>query len=204
LTEDALDGLISRRRTSLFFGPGCHAVCYPLPYRGRLNVALFLPDGGAWENETGEPVLTRSARQSTRFTALIEAGHGTWGRWPLGTVTTPAWHKGPIGLIGDAAHAMVPFGAQGAAMGIEDAAILAPLLMSEATAEAAFARFESVRRPRVERVARMSGANGRAFHMRWPFAAARDTVLRAQGTRGHLRRLRWLYGYDPFAPGAGQ
>ncbi|RYE87884.1 MAG: hypothetical protein EOP19_03005 [Hyphomicrobiales bacterium] len=82
-------------------------------------------------------------------------------------------------------------------MAIEDAAILAPLLMTEPTAETAFARYEALRQPRVERVARLSRSNGFAFHMEWPFTIARDLVIASQGNLGHLKRLEWLYGYDP-------
>jgi salicylate hydroxylase len=103
---------------------------------------------------------------------------------------------GNIGITGDAAHAMLPFQAQGAAMAIEDAATLAPLLMAGATAEAAFEAFAAQRRARVMRVARLSAANGRIFHMPQPFSLARDAVIALQGNRGHLRRLDWLYSYE--------
>lgn len=81
-------------------------------------------------------------------------------------------------------------------MAIEDAAILAPLLMTEPDAASAFRRFESMRRPRVERVRKVSNSNGFAFHLEWPLTVARNLVIRSQGSRGHLKRLDWLYGYD--------
>jgi salicylate hydroxylase len=115
----------------------------------------------------------------------------------MSTVAAESWHDGGIGLIGDAAHAMLPFQAQGAVMAIEDAAILAPLLMTEPTAETAFARYESLRKPRVDRVVKTAKANGFAFHLEWPFSLGRDLVIAAQGNLGHLKRLEWLYGYDP-------
>jgi len=91
---------------------------------------------------------------------------------------------------------MLPFQAQGAAMAIEDAAILAPLLMTEPTAEAAFARFSAMRMKRVARVARLSARNGAFFHMEWPLSLGRDLVMKLQGRTGHLRRLDWVYGFD--------
>ena len=81
-------------------------------------------------------------------------------------------------------------------MAIEDAAILAPLLMTEPTAEAAFSRFAAMRMKRVARVARLSVRNVATFHMEWPFSLGRDLVLKLQGSTGHLRRLEWLYGFD--------
>jgi salicylate hydroxylase len=91
---------------------------------------------------------------------------------------------------------VLPFQAQGAAMGIEDAALLAPLLMTELTGESAFTRFAAMRLPRVQRVQKLSVENGRAFHMDWPLSLARDVVIRTQGPTGHFRRLDWLYGFD--------
>jgi salicylate hydroxylase len=126
----------------------------------------------------------------------MAAAKGKWTFWPASTVETPVWHEGGVGLIGDAAHAMLPFQAQGAAMAMEDAAILAPLLMTEPTAESAFARYESLRRPRVARVARLSRANGFAFHLEWPFTLGRDAAIALMGRSGQLKRLGWIYGYD--------
>jgi salicylate hydroxylase len=195
----ALDGAVALDRTSLLFAPGYHAVCYPLPHRHKLNIALFARE----KRETAfssrpprAPTLPAAILHSEKFDAIMTAARDNWGYWPLATVSADEWHDGGIGLIGDAAHAMLPFQAQGAAMGIEDAAILAPLLMTEPTANSAFERFVALRRARVDRVARASIANGRAFHLEWPFTAARDLVLKIQGQQGHLRRLSWLYGYD--------
>jgi salicylate hydroxylase len=91
---------------------------------------------------------------------------------------------------------MLPFQAQGAAMAIEDAAILAPLLMTEPSAESAFERYVGMRRARVDEVARLSASNGFAFNLEWPFTSARNAVIKLQGPLGHLKRLDWLYGYD--------
>ncbi len=199
LDLDALGTVLALDRTSLLLAPGYHAVCYPLPHRGQLNVALFArekAESAFGANPPQHPTLPWAMLRSARFDALMAAADGHWGFWPLGTVYAEAWHQGGIGLIGDAAHAMLPFQAQGAAMGIEDAAILAPLLMTEPTAESAFERFVGMRRARVDRVARLSAANGRAFHMEWPFTLARNLAIRLQGRKGHLRRLNWLYSYD--------
>jgi salicylate hydroxylase len=191
----ALEGHLALDRTSLLLAPGYHAVCYPLPHRKTINVALFARQKPT-DAPGKQPVLPPAAARSSRFDAIMEAAGDTWGYWPLATVATPHWHNGGIGLIGDAAHAMLPFQAQGAAMAIEDAAILAPLLMTEPTAEAAFSRFAAMRMKRVARVARLSARNAAIFHMEWPFSLARDLAMKVQGRTGHLRRLEWLYGFD--------
>jgi salicylate hydroxylase len=199
LSQAALDSVLIPGRTSLLWGPGYHAVTYPLPHRKQINVALFakLKAGRALHGEPPRaPDLPWAAMKSRAFDAISEAAGEGWGYWPVSTVTTSTWAEGSVGLIGDAAHAMLPFQAQGAVMAIEDAAILAPLLMTEADAESALRRYAALRQPRVERVRKLSNANGFAFHLEWPFTIARNAVVKMQGPRGHLKRLGWLYGYD--------
>lgn len=191
---DSLAGQIAMDRVSVFFGSGHHLVCYPLAHRKQVNLALFLP--GKAEDNPRKPEL----RGRGALSVILAAAGESWTPWPLYTVTTPVWYRGNIGILGDAAHAMVPFQAQGAAMGIEDAATLGPLLIESAEPEAAFARYAAVRQDRVGRVARLSASNGRIFHMKWPLSMARDTVMRLQGPRAHLDRLGWIYGHD-VAPG---
>jgi salicylate hydroxylase len=147
-------------------------------------------------NPPREPKLPWAAMPSPAFEAIMSLGRGNWGYWIVDTVEAEEWYDGGIGLIGDAAHAMLPFQAQGAAMAIEDAAILAPLLMTEPDAGDAFRRYAAMRQPRVERVRRVSNSNGFAFHLEWPFSLGRNAVLRAEGPRGHLKRLDWLYSFD--------
>ncbi len=187
---DLVSGQIAPDRVSVFFGTGFHLVCYPLPHRQQVNLALFMP--GQSPTPEGQP---RPSRPGPRVDAILTAAADSWTPWALFTVQTDIWHRGNIGLIGDAAHAMVPFQAQGAAMGIEDATILAPLLAETKSAEDAFTRYAGLRRERVKRVAALSAQNGRIFHLPWPLSLARNAVLSAQGPRAHLRRLGWIYDY---------
>lgn len=200
LGQSDLAGIVAQDRTSLLWGPGFHAVTYPLPHRRQMNVALFMKaraEDVLGDTPARAPRLPRAIRGHRRFDDIVSLAGDDWGYWPLFTVATGKWAEGGIGLIGDAAHAMVPFQAQGAAMAIEDAAVLAPLLMTETDAETALRRYQSIRQPRVDRVRKLSEQNGFAFHMEWPFSLARDAVVKAQGSLGHLKRLAWLYGYDP-------
>lgn len=189
---DSLSGQIALDRVSVFFGTGFHLVCYPLPHRSQVNLVLFMPAKSP-EISRQIPVLKHEGR---RVSAIMDAAGLAWTPWPLFTVDTDHWHKGNIGLIGDAAHAMVPFQAQGAAMGIEDAATLAPLLVKTDSAESAFAHYTATRRPRVRKVAALSANNGRIFHLPWPLSIGRDMVMSRQGSRAHLARLGWIYGHD--------
>jgi salicylate hydroxylase len=199
LGQSDLAGILATDRTSVLWGPCFHAVTYPLPFRRQMNVALFIKAREAdiaSDTPPRAPKLPRGIGGHRRFEDIIRAAGDDWGFWPLYTVSTDSWGAGGIGLVGDAAHAMVPFQAQGAAMAIEDAAILAPLLMTEADAETALRKYQSLRQKRVERVQKLSQSNGFAFHLEWPFSLGRDAVVKLQGPRGHLKRLEWLYGYD--------
>ncbi|HEY8575583.1 MAG TPA: FAD-dependent monooxygenase [Devosia sp.] len=192
------DSILSQIRpdsVSVLLGPNYHLVCYPLPHRRQVNLALFSehrqPDAAGTQ-----PVLPKEARRGAATEVLLAAAGDSWTPWPLYTVSTPRWHDGNIALVGDAAHAMVPFQAQGAAMGIEDAAVLAAALEGAADTESAFSQYELARRERVARVANTSLTNGRIFHMRWPLTLARDLAITLGGSRGHLSRLAWIYGYE--------
>lgn len=86
-------------------------------------------------------------------TALIRATPEVGQSWPIHSLPhLPSWHKGPMIVIGDAAHAPTPTSGQGASLAIEDAVVLAKLIRDSADHREAFARFEARRRPRVERI----------------------------------------------------
>lgn len=186
----SLSDAIAPDRVSVLFGTGFHLVCYPLPHRGQFNLALFMPSNTPQPSDQPKPLGLGPVAQ-----AIVAAAGSGWTPWPLYTVSTTVWHKGNIGLIGDAAHAMVPFQAQGAAMGIEDAATLAPLLAGTDQPPEAFATYAALRQPRVKRVAELSAQNGRIFHLPWPITLGRDLVMTMQGPQAHLKRLGWIYAH---------
>jgi salicylate hydroxylase len=102
--------------------------------------------------------------------------------------------------LGDAAHAMLPFAAQGAGMAIEDAAVLAKCLKqaageNAANIPAALKRYERLRRARVARVARAARRSGQIYHLAGPAAFARDLAIRALGPRRMLARQNWIYDW---------
>ncbi len=191
---------LNLEHTSLMWGPGYHAIAYPHPNRHVINIALFAkeklsPDTHVQQVST--PSLATKNIRCPRLKAIFIAAEGAWQKWPLNAAKTSEWHRGPIGLIGDAAHAMLPYQAQGAAMAIEDAAILAPLLAAEDNATSALSKFQKLRQNRVEKVVATAAKNGKIYHMEWPFSIARDIVVSAEGPRGHFKRLAWIYDYNP-------
>jgi salicylate hydroxylase len=99
-----------------------------------------------------------------------------------------------VTLLGDAAHPMLPFLAQGAAMAIEDAAVLArELSVSPDDGVAALRRYEAARRPRTTRVQQAARHNDFHYHLRQPAAFVRNAALRTLGGRRLLARYDWIY-----------
>lgn len=186
-----LTNQFSAHHTSLIWAPFCHAVIYPMQARKLFNVALFTKRS----EEAVAPQLPDAAHKDPRLSAILCAADD-WTFWPLGAVRTPVWHKGSIGIIGDAAHAMLPFQAQGAAMGIEDAMCLAQNLATADSPPEAFAKYSAQRQVRVTKIADISEKNGKIFHMTPPLSMARNLAVRMQGQRGHFKRLDWIYKYE--------
>ena len=121
----------------------------------------------------------------------------TWQRWALHTFPVPRrWTRGPIALLGDAAHPVLPFLAQGGVMALEDAVVVADAVhrRPDDTRPHCCGISASGGRGRV-RVARASQRNGRIYHMSGPQALARNLVLRKVSAERLMARFDWLYGW---------
>ena len=104
--------------------------------------------------------------------------------------------SGPIAAIGDAAHAMLPYAAQGAAMAIEDAMVLTRQVESHDNIELAFAAYQRERLPRIQRAMRLARSNGKIYHLKEPLSFFRDVALRFVSGQKLLSRQDWLYNWQ--------
>jgi salicylate hydroxylase len=182
--------LVNLDVTGLWLAAGAHLVHYPVRGGALLNVAVIA---------AGEPAPVPPVnRFGPEIRALIEAVPA-WTAWPLSVVDPGRpWVRGRAVLIGDAAHAMAPSLAQGGAQAIEDAWVLAQSLAAlPHRPDAALAAYEATRRPRVQRVVREARRNLRIYELARPWARARDTALRLLPPDAQLRRLDWLFGWNP-------
>lgn len=118
----------------------------------------------------------------------------------------PSYVRGRTALLGDAAHAMTPNLGQGGGQAMEDAAVLTVVLDGLARADApdpvrvdvALARYDALRRPRSQRIARMSRLVGQMGHVRGAAASRlRDRVLRLTPERALVRQIRQVQSWEP-------
>jgi salicylate hydroxylase len=108
--------------------------------------------------------------------------------------TLTKWTQDSVTLLGDAAHPMLPFLAQGAAQAIEDALMLGQAFgPPNITVERAFLAYEQKRRKHTQNVVAASRQQGRYFHLSGGLALARNIAIRLLGGKGMLARNAWLY-----------
>lgn len=182
---------ISRDSTGLWLGPGAHLVHYPVHGGAKLNLVVIA--------EASEPSPTPPVERFGAAAGALLAVIPDWTFWRVLTVdATRQWTRGPVALIGDSAHAMVPSAAQGGAQAIEDAWVLAEALHAQPADPArALVAFERVRRARVERTVREAGRNLTIYHLGGLSAVLRNAAISLLPRPLHIARLDWIYGWKP-------
>jgi salicylate hydroxylase len=185
-----------------FLTPGFHLITYPVRAGAALNLAAFTRGNAmaeTWSGKMDTKVLKTSMRRTAPALQKLVDDAGEWTVWPIHTARNGPWTApGGIALIGDAAHAMTPFAAQGAAMAIEDAETLAGHVLAQPDSiAAALAAWEKERRKRVERVARRGSFNRMTWHAAGPLAMVRNAMLRMRTPEKLATSLDWLYGWKP-------
>ena len=220
LPQTSLPALLRSQQVTVWLGPKLHVVHYPVRGGEWLNLVVIVQgkvagDPQSWDHGANAADL----QQATRITVvmlrdLIQAV--TDG----GSKTSPAWRlwalcdrppmrgafeqaQGRVALLGDAAHPMRPFLAQGAGMAIEDAAELGTQLAQAGQpgwdTAAALRHYALARWQRNARVQARSARNGQIFHAQGPLRWARDASMKLLGEK--LLDLPWLYGSNPKSAG---
>ena len=198
----------ARPIAEVHMGPGRHLVSYPLR-GGSLRNIVAVEERQRWAEESW------TLRDDSMDLRLAFAGFSGRVRGWLDRVDDPwLWglfrHKvaetwvrpmgqGGVAILGDAAHPTLPFLAQGASMGLEDAWVLAHALGTHDSPAAALAAYQAARKPRTTRIVAAANANARAYHLSGLPRMIGHTGLRLLGRVSPgtmLSRFDWLYGHD--------
>jgi salicylate hydroxylase len=199
---DALPTELAPNAVHIWLAPDGHVVHYPVNH-GRDIALVIIADDDASDTEWDLPSSNEAAQQKVRsFAAPVRdlvAKAGPWRRWALHSLPElGSWSAGRTVLLGDAAHPVLPFLAQGAVLALEDATTLAACIAGQSNDIAAALRnYERTRRPRVRRVAEASRRNGRIYHMAGINAVARNTAMRLTPPNRVMAGFDWLYGWRP-------
>jgi salicylate hydroxylase len=200
IPADRVPEFARRASHTVWLGPGRHVVHYPVSGGKLINLAAMTP-AGDWRTESWSAAGSLSDLAAEfqgwdhRLRELIDSATSTarsalFDRDPL-----PRWTQYRLALLGDAAHPMLPFLAQGSAQALEDATVLARCLTaSNASFQDALARYEGVRLTRASRVQTASRERAGSNHLPdGPAQRARDAAFVAGDP---LAASGWLYGYD--------
>jgi len=203
---DAVPRDINTADVTLWMGPRGHVVHYLVRRGDLLNIVAHI-DSDAWTEESWtrecdvSEVTTTYARWNSALTRVFPAS-ARWYKWALYDRDPPErWSKGRATLLGDSAHAMLPYLGQGAAMAIEDACVLAGAIARSADdLDTALATYETLRKPRAREALLGSRARARENHLTSPLARLRRDLQYAWRKRfggdQTVFQAGRLYDYD--------
>jgi salicylate hydroxylase len=213
LAQSALPEKLRSQQVTVWLGPRLHAVQYPVRGGEWLNLVVIVQgqapgDLQSWDHQAnGADLQAATGRLSAPLRELIEAvtasgaGAPPWRLWPLcDRPPIQGAHqqaKGRVALLGDAAHPMRPYLAQGAGMAVEDAAelgcALAQALDPAFDVQTLLQRYALNRWQRNAQVQARSVRNGQLFHAEGPLRWGRDAGMKLLGEK--VLDQPWLYGY---------
>jgi salicylate hydroxylase len=199
-------------KATVWMGKNHHVVAYPNGNEKQqtywLNLVLVVKDKNwseqGWTIPADKKAVAQNfANQSSLLNEILKdlvASPEPCFKWGLFIhEPLPYWSRGKVTLLGDAAHPMLPFQAQGAAMAIEDAYVLAKYLARESNIETAFIQYQQARIKRTTKVQQVSRNNADVFHASGAKAAMRNfafSLVSAINPNLLTKKSAWIYDYD--------
>jgi salicylate hydroxylase len=193
---DRVPHLSVNPKVNLWVGPGRHCVAYAVAGGELVNLVATTPTDGwvaeSWTTPGSVEELRAAYEGWAEDVQLLLAEVDRVTQWALhDREPVETWSSDRVTLVGDAAHPMLPFAAQGANQAIEDAFVLAECL-KDATTDTipeALKRYEAIRQPRAADVQRRSRTNMKQFHQT-------DDERRPDDGEENLQAQAALFGYD--------
>ena len=186
---------------SIWVGPNCHLVHYPLRGGEQYNVVVTFHsrDTEEWSVRMGsrEEVLSYFEGICPKARQLIELPKD-WSRWATADREPIAqWNFGRVTLLGDAAHATLQYLAQGACMAVEDAVTLGEALrVNQNDLEKGFALYQRCRVARTARIVLSAREMGRIFHAKGVERLVRNDLWKNRSPERFYDAMEWLYGWN--------
>jgi salicylate hydroxylase len=194
-------GILAASDVGAWLASGAHVVHYPVHGGRSINVVVIVTDtwqSDAWSAPADASDVARATQSFAQDLQQALKAAPSWHKWSLAApMRLDTWVSGRIALLGDAAHPVLPFLAQGGAMALEDAVQLAASIASSGDElPAGLVHYAATRRERVARVQATATRNGQIFHLSGTMAAARNLTLRTLPAHTAITRLNWLYGFE--------
>ncbi len=198
IPADALPANVEQPESvRVWLGPGAHLVHYPVGNGGEINLVAVTTDSeptASWGEARSGTELFPYFQDWHAAPRAVLAAADAFRRWSIFEAPLmPRWAEGPVALLGDAAHGMFPFVAQGAATALEDAVALGSAMRNAGDVPEALQAYERLRKPRATQIQSAARNIGRIYHMPRPFGFGRDLVMKQIGGEGLMRQNAWIY-----------
>ena len=173
---------------TLWLYPGGHVVHYAVSNWKQFNIVAAVENSGT--------SLDTTFQHACKPLADLISSKNQWSAWPARDIDpVQNWNKNRTVLIGDAAHANLPYLAQGAAMALEDACVLSHTIQNTNELDSAFQDFYKHRIERTRAIQRKSRQLGKIYHARGALRLARNVVLKTTLSRNFTRQFSWVYDW---------
>lgn len=201
LPDNFHQSLCDIKTVSAWMGPSNHLIAYPIRAGQYYNFVVITKGknpGKTWSKQADMHLLAQHFKAWHKNIIEIFNASNQWSYWPIFQMSPHRYsYQDWLVYVGDAAHAFLPFAAQGAAMAIEDAATLAEILAdNNGNYKQMLQHYEKLRRKRVNAVHKRGQFNQKIYHATGVFALARNLAMQFRSTESFMADLDWLYNFD--------